>query len=61
MINLGNGTVYLQKGEPVPLGCPECHAPVPYSEEQIVTCRECGYADEQDAFEYVAWKLAPIN
>lgn len=66
MINLGNGQIYLDKGELVPFGCPKCHSPVPYQSKdedlvQVIVCPTCEFIGGRDKFQLVLWRLKEAN
>ena len=61
MLILGHGRIYLNQDEPMPFVCPECDAPVPYSEAPYVRCASCGLYTDRSKFQLVAWEQVLPN
>lgn len=61
MIDLGNGQVYLNQGEPAPFGCPQCSHPVAFTQKPYVTCPTCGIQAHRNEFQSIRWQELEIN
>jgi len=61
MLDLGNGTIYLNEAEPLPFGCPQCHHPVPFTTQQALECPTCHFKGERRVFNFVQWKFVPAS
>jgi hypothetical protein len=61
MEDIGNGDVYVQKGERFPRKCPKCKATIPFIEGvEWIICK-CGHEGLTEEFEDVVYELRPVN
>ena len=61
MEDIGNGNIYLSKGEKFPRKCPKCEVLIPFIEGvEWIICK-CGYEAVAEEFEDVQYELKPVN
>ena len=53
-----DGSLYLEKGERIPLKCPKCGNYVPYSFDVAIVCGACGHRDCHEEFANVTYQMA---
>ena len=56
-----DGTVYLEKGDQFPLGCPGCKSLFPFSDAQEITCPKCGERGDEEHFSQGSFQFFPVN
>lgn len=58
---LEDGSVYLEKSEPMPRKCPMCGTFIVYAKGvETVECI-CGHSGAADEFENVQYEMRPVN
>ncbi len=57
MLELSNGKVYLNAGEPAPFSCPECHSIVYFTTCPVIECQVCHCKSDKELFAKVQWGI----
>lgn len=59
---LGDGLVYLSRGEQAPYVCPNCeHIIEWFPTESFIVCEKCDCRGTRSDFSRVSWKKAAVN
>lgn len=61
MLDLGNGRIYINEGEPLPYICFGCGHPVPYTKAPFVVCPSCGKKGCRSDFGDTDWQFQEPN